>query len=77
MDKISILFIVGWHSLNAVINDWKYDDMLADDAIVMFHDTNYHPGPAVFMEFIDKKIFKVEKHFQGEADYGVGIAYKL
>jgi hypothetical protein len=77
MEKISILFIDGWHSLNAVINDWKYVDMLSDDGIVILHDSNYHPGPTVFVEAIDKSQFRVEKHFQFQDDYGVTIAYKL
>lgn len=75
--KISILFIDGWHSLNAVINDWKYVDLLSKDGIVIFHDTNYHPGPSVFMDAIDNTKFKVEKHFAGQDDYGVAIAYKM
>ena len=77
MEKISVLFIDGWHSVNAVINDWKYTDMLSDNGIVIFHDTNYHPGPAVFLEYIDKELFRVEKHFEGQNDYGVGIAYRI
>jgi 23S rRNA U2552 (ribose-2'-O)-methylase RlmE/FtsJ len=77
MEKISVLFIDGWHSVNAVINDWKYSDMLSENGIVIFHDTNYHPGPAVFLEYIDKELFRVEKHFEGQNDYGVGIAYRI
>lgn len=77
MDKISILFIDGLHSLNAVINDWKYCDLLSDDGIVIFHDTNYHPGPSAFIEFIDDKKFKTEKYFEGQDDYGLSIAYKI
>lgn len=77
IEKISVLFIDGWHSLNAVINDWKYADLLSDNGIVIFHDTNYHPGPLVFLDYIDKTKFRVEKYFQGEDDYGVGIAYRI
>lgn len=76
MDKISLLFIDGWHSVNAVINDWLYVDMLSDNGIVIFHDTNYHPGPAIFMPAIDETIFKVESYFEG-LDYGMGVAYKI
>jgi hypothetical protein len=77
LEKISILFIDGWHSLNAVINDWQYVDMLSDNGIVIFHDSNYHPGPTVFVEAIDNSIFRVEKHFEGQDDYGVAIAYRI
>ena len=77
MDKISLLFIDGWHSLNTVINDWMYADMLSDDAVVMFHDTNNHPGPTAFLPAIDETKFRVEKFFENENDYGMSIAYKL
>ena len=76
MYKISILFIDGWHSVNACINDWLYTDLLSDNGIVIFHDTNYHPGPRVFIECIDDKIYKVDRYFIDEDDYGIAIAYK-
>lgn len=75
--KISILVIDGWHSVNAVINDWKYTDLLSDDAVVVFHDTNYHPGPALILPAIDEKLFKVEKFFENEFDYGMATAYRI
>ena len=77
LEKISILFIDGWHSLNAAINDWMYSDMLSDNGIIIIHDTNGHPGPYVLMESIDNTKYRLEKHFQNDDDYGIGIAYKL
>lgn len=77
MENISILFIDGWHSVNACINDWLYSDLLSDNGIVIFHDTNYHPGPRVIIESIDRTKFKVERYFTDEDDYGITIAYKL
>lgn len=76
MNKISLLFIDGWHSVNAVINDWMYSDLLSENGIVVFHDTNYHPGPALFLPAIDDKLFKVESYFESN-DYGMAVAYKL
>jgi hypothetical protein len=77
IEKISILFIDGFHSINTVANDWLYTDLLSDDGIVIFHDTNYHPGPTIFVQAIDRTKYRVEKHFEGQDDYGVAIAYKL
>ena len=77
LEKVSILFIDGWHSLNAVINDWQYIDLLSDNGIVVFHDSNYHPGPSVFVEAIDKSVFKVVKYFENQDDYGIAIAYRI
>lgn len=76
MDKISILFIDGHHSVNTVINDWLYSDLLSDNGIVLFHDTNFHTGPTIFVESIDKSEYDVVKYFEEYNDYGVTIAYK-
>lgn len=78
MDKISILFIDAWHSVNAVINDWRYSDLLAENGIVYFHDTNGHPGPTVFLNAIDPKQYKVTKYFEDEPlDFGIATAIRL
>jgi len=78
LSKISLLFIDGWHSVNAVINDWKYSDLLAEDGIVVFHDTNFHPGPTIFLDAIDNSIFKVERYFADQLDdCGMGVAYRI
>jgi hypothetical protein len=77
MDKISILLIDGWHSVNMVINDWLYTDMLSDDGIVIFHDTNSHPGPVVFLPAIDESMYRVERYFEHDDDYGLSIAYRI
>ena len=39
LEKCSVLFIDGWHSVNTVINDWKYTDLLDDNGVVIFHDS--------------------------------------
>lgn len=77
MDSISILMIDGWHSINAVINDWRYADLLTNDGVVIFHDTNFHPGPRFFLEGIDKSIFKVDKYCESRYDWGVSVARKI
>ena len=78
LTKISLLFIDGWHSLNAVINDWKYTDLLSDNSAVVFHDTNYHAGPSIFLDCIDPRLFKINKFFHNITDdYGMAVAFKL
>jgi len=77
LEKISILLIDGWHSVNTCINDWLYSDMLSDNGIVIFHDTNGHPGPSVFLNAIDNKVYKVVKYFEDKDDCGIGVAYKI
>lgn len=75
LEKISILFIDGFHSLNMVINDWRYTELLSDNGIVILHDTNYHP-PSLFIDFIDTNIYNVVQLCQLDDDYGISIAYK-
>ena len=77
IEKISILSIDGWHSLNAVINDWKYTDLLIKGGVVIFHDSNYHPGVHCFIPFIDTTKYEVKKYFEGEDAHGITIAKKL
>ena len=77
VNEISILSIDGWHSLNAVINDWKYTDLLVNGGIVIFHDSNYHPGVHCFIPFIDKTKYEVTKYFVNEDAHGITIAKKL
>lgn len=79
MEKLSILFIDGWHSVDAVINDWRYADLLSDNSIVFFHDTYSHPGPAIILESIDTGIFEIKKYFHSkeDRDYGISTAVKI
>ena len=76
INKLSILFIDGWHSLNSVINDWRYTDLLSHYSVVFLHDTNGHPGPTIILESIDKDIFNIKKYFENDDDYGLSIAVK-
>ena len=77
LEKCSVLFIDGWHSVNTVINDWKYTDLLDDNGVVIFHDSNYHPGPHLIIEAIDRSMYRVVKYCDGGFDWGISAAYKL
>jgi len=77
LKKCSVLFIDGWHSVNTVINDWKYTDLLDDKGVVIFHDTNYHPGPNLVVPAIDRSMYRVVKYCDGGNDWGIAAAYKL
>jgi hypothetical protein len=76
IDKLDILLIDGWHSVNTTINDWKYADLLSQHGIVIVHDTNTHPGDIALCEAIDIDMFNVERLCQGN-DSGIAlISYK-
>lgn len=61
IDKFDFIFIDGWHSINQVLDDWKFVEFLAPNGIIGFHDTNIHPGPLLFVDNLDPEKFNVEK----------------
>lgn len=77
INKCSVLMIDGWHSVTTVINDWLYSDLVEKGGVVIFHDTNYHPGPLLIVDAIDPKKYKVVKYCQHRNDFGITAAYKL
>lgn len=76
IDKIDILAIDGWHSINTAINDWKYADMLSDNGVVVLHDTNIHPGPVCLFEAVDETLFDKVRHCTDYTDYGISTFRK-
>lgn len=75
--EIDVLFIDGDHSINTVVNDWKYTDLLSKNSVVILHDTNHHLGPTLLMDAIDQSKFAVYKYCQLDNDYGLSAAFKL
>jgi len=73
--KIDFLFIDGWHSINQVIRDWEYTNLLSDHGVVAFHDTNYHPGPKQFCSALNREKWNVDYHCLGD-DWGIAFATK-
>ena len=62
MDKIEIdyLFIDGYHSINQMLVDWEYSQ-LVKGGIIGIHDTNSHPGPSRFVESLDQSRFIIDR----------------
>jgi hypothetical protein len=77
VEKFDFIFIDGWHSINQVLDDWKYTEFLADGGIVGFHDTNCHPGPMLFVDHLDTNKYNVEKCCTTWlVDYGISFVTK-
>lgn len=73
-----VIHIDGYHSVSQVVADWKYTALLNKGGVVLFHDTNYHPGPYCVFEAIDETMFDKTKHLtKEEFDWGVATAKKL
>lgn len=75
VEKFDFIFIDGWHSINQVLRDWEYANLLADGGIVGFHDTSCHPGPNSFINALDPEKWSVEKNMCPN-DWGIGFAWK-
>ena len=75
VDKFDFIFIDGWHSINQVLADWEYTNLLADGGIVGFHDTSCHPGPNNFVRALDRNKWDVIENCCPE-DWGIGFVRK-
>jgi predicted O-methyltransferase YrrM len=75
VEKFDFIFIDGWHSINQVLRDWEYTNLLADGGIIGFHDTSCHPGPNAFINNLDPEKWVVEKNMCPN-DWGIGFAWK-
>ena len=60
--KIDFLFIDGWHSINNVIREFEYADLLSDNGVIGLHDTNLHPGPRLAVENINREKWNVHQY---------------
>jgi len=75
IDKIDLLMIDGWHSVNQCLSDWQYTSRLSDSGIVIMHDTNFHPGPSLLFEAIDGGLYEKEKFCNNPdiMDWGISV----
>jgi cephalosporin hydroxylase len=73
--EFGFIFIDGWHSINAVLTEWEYTNLLSANGIVGFHDTTQHPGPHYFIKALNKSIWEVEENLCPD-DYGIGFTWK-
>lgn len=72
VSTVDLLFIDGWHSVNACINDWRYADLLSPGGVIVLHDTNAHPGCVSIFEAADPNIFSKERYCTTD-DNGIAI----
>jgi cephalosporin hydroxylase len=74
---IDVLMIDGLHSINQVYKEWEYyTPLLSPNGVVIFHDTNRHPGPHFILPSIDTEQYDVYKYLADVRDYGIGVAVK-
>lgn len=72
--EIDLLFIDGPHSINQVLDDWEYTNILSNDGLVGFHDTRFHPGPKRFLQALNTDQWEIEENACADKlDWGVGF----
>jgi hypothetical protein len=71
--ELDFIFIDGWHSINQVMKDWEYTNILSNLGIIGFHDTNIHPGPITFLNALNNDNWIVEKFCTQKMDYGISF----
>lgn len=77
VEKFDLVLIDGNHSINQVMDDWRFAEYVNPGGCVLMHDTNYHPGPYCVYEAIDEKLFDKKKFAEEEAlDWGISLARK-
>jgi predicted O-methyltransferase YrrM len=73
--QFGFIFIDGWHSINAVLTEWEYTQLLAPNGIVGWHDTTQHPGPHYFVKALNKDKWHVEENVC-PTNHGIGFAWR-
>jgi len=77
VSEFDFIFIDGWHSINQVLADWEYTNILGPEGIVGLHDTAYHPGPKYFLEGLDADKWDIVKNAVNDIkDWGIGFVRK-
>ena len=75
VSSFDFIFIDGWHSINQVLRDWEYTNLLTDNGIVGFHDVSCHPGPYYFTRYLDRDKWVVGENCCPK-DWGVSFVNK-
>lgn len=77
IETFDFIFIDGYHSVDVVLEDWKYTSMLTIGGIVAFHDCNFHPGPVALYDAIDPAHFTKHKIETPELIWGLAFAKRI
>ncbi len=71
--ELDLFIIDGFHSIDQVYKDFKLASLVRKGGYVLFHDTNYHPGPVTILNCINTELFSIQKYFENEKDWGVAV----
>lgn len=76
-ERIDLLHIDGYHSVNQVIDDWRFSKYVPKTGAIIMHDTNVHPGPVELIKALDVDLFDITKYFEDRTDdWGITVIRK-
>tara|TARA_B100001778_G_scaffold334029_1_gene344093 strand:+ start:15719 stop:16333 length:615 start_codon:yes stop_codon:yes gene_type:complete len=76
--EIDLLHIDGWHSVNQIVDDFKFAEYLSPHGIIVCHDTSAHPGPIELFKALDEDVFVGQTFFsERNDDWGIGIIKRV
>ena len=75
VEQLDFIFIDGWHSINQVLADWEYSNLLSEGGVVGFHDTTSHPGPHTFLKNLNTELWTVQPNLCPK-DHGLGYCMR-
>jgi hypothetical protein len=74
---VDLLHIDGSHSVNGILIDWQFSQLVKDTGMILLHDIKAHPGPRLLVDAIDRDIYTVHKLFlDNPLDFGMAVIYK-
>jgi predicted GTPase len=73
--EFDFILIDGDHSIDQVLIDWEYTQMLSDKGIVAFHDTTMHLGPYLFIRNLNQDKWDIVPNCCPK-DFGIGFVSK-
>lgn len=75
--RIDLLHIDGYHSVNQVIDDWRFSKYVPKTGAIVMHDTNVHPGPTELIKALSLNLFDITKFFKDRTDdWGITVIRK-
>lgn len=75
IEKFDVILIDGLHTINQILMDWEYTNLLSNDGIVIFRGTTCNPGPKIFIDYIDRNKWKITEN-KCPKDYGISFIKK-
>lgn len=73
---LDLLMVDGNHSVNQAYADFRYADLVRPGGYVVYHDTNWHPGPVLLFDSVDTIMYDRERYGVDSDSYGLGVFIK-